>query len=149
MEPILLATDGSPSAAEATREAIGLAKRLDAPLVATAVEHVDTASLGYYGYGLSTVYSELKKGAHDQVEGTLERVARQAEDAGVECETVPLEGLVVEEICKLAAERRPELLVVGAHGWGPVRRLFFGSVSTGLLHDAPCPVLVAREAAHA
>ena len=40
MGPILLATDGSPSAAEATREAIELARALGAPLIAAAVEHV-------------------------------------------------------------------------------------------------------------
>ena len=31
-----------------------------------------------------------------------------------------------------------------AHGWGPARRFFSGSVSTGLVHSAPCPVLVVR-----
>jgi hypothetical protein len=36
------------------------------------------------------------------------------------------------------------LIVVGSHGWGALRRLVFGSVSTALLHEAPRPVLVAR-----
>jgi nucleotide-binding universal stress UspA family protein len=35
------------------------------------------------------------------------------------------------------------MIVVGAHGWGAVKRLVFGSVSLGVLHEAPCPVLVA------
>jgi nucleotide-binding universal stress UspA family protein len=145
MKPILLATDGSPSAAEATREAIELARALRVPLVATAVEHVTAPSYGYYGY--AEVYTELRKAEHEHVHQVLDNVARRAAEAGVECETVPLEGAVVEKICSLAAKRRPAMLVVGAHGWGPIKRLVFGSVSLGVLHDAPCPVLVARPAA--
>ena len=43
-----------------------------------------------------------------------------------------------------AADTGAELIVVGSHGWGPLRRLVFGGVSTALLHEAPYPVLVAR-----
>ena len=144
MKPILLATDGSPSAAEATREAIELARALGVPLVATAVEHVTAPSYGYYGY--AEVYSELRKAEHHHVATVLEDVADRAAAAGVACETVPLEGVVVEEICRLAREREAAMIVLGAHGWGAFRRLVFGSVSLGVLHDAPCPVLVARPA---
>jgi nucleotide-binding universal stress UspA family protein len=145
MKPILLATDGSPSAAEATREAIELARALGAPLVAAAVEHVTVPSYGYYGYG--EVVSELRKAEHDHVYQVLEEVAKRAAEAGVDCETVALDGPVVEEICRLAAKRRAAMIVLGAHGWGAIKRLVFGSVSLGVLHDAPCPVLVARPAA--
>jgi nucleotide-binding universal stress UspA family protein len=147
MRPILLATDGSPSAEEATREAISLAQKLNVRLFAAAVEHVDAAKLGYYGYGYSQVHAELEEGARIQVEEALARVADQAAEAGVPCETMHLTGPVVEAICELAEQKEPELVIVGAHGWGPVRRLLFGSVSRGVLHEAPCPVLVARGAA--
>jgi nucleotide-binding universal stress UspA family protein len=35
-----------------------------------------------------------------------------------------------------------DLLVVGSRGYGPVRRLLLGSVSSELVRSAPCPVLV-------
>ncbi len=38
----------------------------------------------------------------------------------------------------------PDLLVVGSHGRSPVARLFLGSVSSELVHKAPCSVRVAR-----
>ena len=142
MKPILLATDGSPSAAEATREAIELARLLGAPLVATAVEHVSAPSYGYYGY--AEIYSELRKAEHEHVEEVLAAVAEKAEAGGVPCTTFPREGVVVDEICKLARERDAAMIVLGAHGWGAVKRIVFGSVSQGVLHDAMCPVLVAR-----
>ena len=73
------------------------------------------------------------------------RSAERAAAAGVECQTFPLDGLpVVDEICKLAREREAAMIVIGAHGWGAIKRLVFGSVSLGVLHEAPCPVLVAR-----
>src|SRR3954454_23850889 len=103
MHPILLATDGSPSAAEATRGGIKLARSLGAPLVATGVEHVTVPAYGYFGY--AEVYEELRKAAHAHVEAVLADVAERADAAGVPCRTFHLEGMVVEAICKLAHER--------------------------------------------
>ncbi len=142
MKPIMLATDGSPASAEATREAIELALSLGAPLLAVCVEHVSVPSYGYYGY--ADVYSELRKSEREHVEKVLEELAATAAAEGVECETLPLEGPVVEEICRIAATRGVSMIVMGAHGWGALRRFVFGSVSQGVLHDAPCPVLIAR-----
>jgi nucleotide-binding universal stress UspA family protein len=34
------------------------------------------------------------------------------------------------------------MIVIGAHGWGSFRRLWHGSVSMTVLHEAHCPVLV-------
>lgn len=142
MTTIVLATDGSPSAAEATAEAIELAQALQARLLAVAVEHVAVPAYGYYGYG--DVYNDLMAGEHEHVQRILAEVAHEAEDAGVDCETIAPTGPVVEEICRIAREREAKLVVVGAHGWGAFRRFVFGSVSTGVMHEAPCPVLVVR-----
>ncbi|MGZ6696495.1 MAG: universal stress protein, partial [Solirubrobacteraceae bacterium] len=58
-------------------------------------------------------------------------------------------GSISEEICAVAASHHARLIVIGAHGWGPVKRLVHGSVSTGVMHHAACPVLVVPPAAHA
>ena len=147
--PILFATDGSPSAHEAQEEAVKLARQLDAPLVVVAVEHAALPAVGYSGYGYSNVIAELTQAEHHRVEELLATIAATASAAGVRCKTVAADGFVVEEICQLASERDAQLIVVGSHGWGAARRLFSGSVSTGLVHTAPCPVLVVRAAQHA
>jgi nucleotide-binding universal stress UspA family protein len=142
MRPILLATDGSPSAAEATLEAIELAKALDAPLVVASVSHVTVPAYGYYGY--SDVVSQLTRADDEHVQKVLAETLEAASAAGVACDTVAGKGPVVEEICKIARGRKARLVVVGAHGWRPLRRMVSGSVSMGVMHEAPCPVLVVR-----
>lgn len=144
MRPILFATDGSPSADDAQREALELAHRLNAPLVVVSVSHPALPAVGYAGYGYSDIVSELTQAEHKRVRELLALVAAAACAAGVPCTTVMADGFAVEEVCEVARERDAQLIVVGSHGWGAARRFFSGSVSTGLVHSAPCPVLVVR-----
>ena len=78
----------------------------------------------------------------DHVAEVLASVAQQATDAGVHCTTLSLDGPRGQVLCSAARDRDARLLVVGAHGWDRIGRLIHGSVSTFVLHHAPCPVLV-------
>ena len=144
MRPILFATDGSPSAEEAQKEAFELAERLAAPLLVVSVVHAAFPAVGYAGYGYSNIVVELTEAEHHRVTALLAAVAEAAEVEGVHCSTVAADGFAVEEICRVAREYDVQLIVVGSHGWGAAKRLLSGSVSTGLVHSAPCPVLVVR-----
>jgi nucleotide-binding universal stress UspA family protein len=142
MKPILLATDGSPSADAATREAIDLARAFGAPLIVVSVAQPVLPTYGAY-YGYTELAADLRETEAEHVAQTLAGVRERAIGAGVECETVALEGSPAgAEICGFAHENVPRLVVVGAHGWGRLGRLLHGSVSTHVLHHAPCPVLV-------
>jgi nucleotide-binding universal stress UspA family protein len=147
--PILFATDGSPSAQDAQKEAFDLAKRLDAPLLVVSVTHAALPAVGYSSYGYSDVVTELSHAEHRRVKELLATVASAACAAELPCTTVMADGFTVEEICAAASEHDAQLIVVGSHGWGAARRFFSGSVSTGLVHSAPCPVLVVRPRAEA
>ena len=142
MKSIMLATDGSPSAEEATREAIALACELGLPLTVVSVAHAELPFVGYYGYASTDVISELRRAAREHVKHVLATVRERAVAAGVAGETAALEGMAGEEICKAAHERDVRLIVVGAHGWGRMGRLLHGSVSEYVLHHADVPVLV-------
>lgn len=142
--PILFATDGSPSADEAQKQAFELAQRLDAPILVVSVAHTTLPAVGYAGYGYSNVVAELTQAEHKRVRELLATIATTACAAGLACTTVLADGFAVEEICEVARERDAQLIVVGSHGWGAARRFLSGSVSTGLVHSAPCPVLVVR-----
>lgn len=53
-----------------------------------------------------------------------------------------LSGTPGPTIVAACEEAGADLLVAGSRGYGPVLRVLLGSVSTQLLHKAPCPVLV-------
>ncbi|HKD95877.1 MAG TPA: universal stress protein [Gaiellaceae bacterium] len=142
--PILFATDGSPSADEAQKKAFELAERFEAPLLVVSVAHAGVPAVGYAGFGYSNIVAELTEAEHHRVAALLAAVEATAVAEGVHCSTVVADGLIVEEICRKAREYDAQLIVVGSHGWGAARRFLSGSVSTGLVHSAPCPVLVVR-----
>ena len=148
--PILLATDGSPSAGEAQRQAFDLAKLSGAPLLVVSVSHTTLPAVGYSAFGYSEVVTQLTRAEHMRLDALLATVTEAAADEGIDCTTVEADGAIVEEISRIAAEQQAQLVVVGSHGWGAARRFLSGSVSTGLIHSAPCPVLVVRasEGAH-
>lgn len=62
--------------------------------------------------------------------------------AGVTIDTRTIEGGPVSGVLSIAEAMKADLIAVGTHGHGPVERFFVGSVAAGLLHSAPCPVLV-------
>ena len=80
--PILFATDGSPSAEEAQKEAFELAERLAVPLLVVSVVHAVVPAIGYAGYGYSNVVSELTQAEHHRVTALLASVAETAEAEG-------------------------------------------------------------------
>jgi nucleotide-binding universal stress UspA family protein len=139
MKPVLVATDGSPTAEKATETAIELAKVLDTDLVVVTAWDIPYPIVGF---APAVVNAELAKPTEEEARKTAFDAAARAEEAGVEARAVVLRGLPVEGICAAAEKFAPRFLVIGSHGWGAVKRALFGSVSTGVLHHAKCPVLV-------
>ena len=88
--------------------------------------------------------AELTRAEQKRVQKLLATIAAAACAAGMSCSNGLADGFTVEEICGIATEHDAQLIVVGSHGWGATKRFLSGSVSTGLVHSAPCPVLVVR-----
>jgi nucleotide-binding universal stress UspA family protein len=141
MKPIVLATDGSPTAREAAEVAMELAHESGRPLVVVTVWDVSSSTLGY---GLVPALPDFSDMLRERAAEVLEEVRDSAGAEGLDMETVMLRGFPGDEICRAAEDRDAKLIVIGSHGWGPLRRLLFGSVSNDVLHHAPCPVLVVR-----
>ncbi len=146
--PIVLATDGSPSAAEATLQAVELARALDTQLVVVAVEHPPLLFAGTGVYGYAGIWAGIRELERERIEDVLAATCAVAQEASVPCEPVHAGEArpVAEQICHLAEARRAQMVVVGAHGWGSVGRVLHGSVSTAVVHEARCPVLVVPSA---
>lgn len=141
MDTILLATDGSPSAQSATAEAIELAKATGWTLHVLTLWR--TPTLTSSGYAPVMYLPEVEAEAEHAAE-TARRAVALAREAGLDATSEVREGVAAAEVCAVAAERGVRLIVMGAHGWGTFKRLVFGSVSTTVMHGAPCPVLIVR-----
>jgi nucleotide-binding universal stress UspA family protein len=62
---------------------------------------------------------------------------------GVLIEPVVLNGKPVQAVIDFAQRIGADLLVAGTHGHTRMERFLLGSVSTGLVRNASCPVLIA------
>src|SRR5260370_42206260 len=60
---------------------------------------------------------------------------------GTPYEVLMPRGKVTNELGRIVQEHEIDLLVVGTHGRGGVRKLFMGSVADEILRHAACPVL--------
>lgn len=134
---LLLATDGSKSAAVAGRAA-ALSNKTAAEL---HVVHVwtDVPPTAYPSPSLDDYSRQAKEEAGRLLRGQ----AWNARITGGRVAGQHLrEGRPAEEIIALAEELDADLVVVGSRRVGRVKRLITGSVSEGVVHRAPCPVLV-------
>jgi nucleotide-binding universal stress UspA family protein len=135
---ILVATDGSEWAKAATREAIWLAQRIGAEVVAVYV--MDTHMAFRLGIHASGARSEML--AEGRV--VLRHVSEIADGLGVNIRTELLEGDPKTVIVDCAAQEGADCLIIGSHGASGVEKALLGSVSTYCVHHAPCPVLVVK-----
>jgi nucleotide-binding universal stress UspA family protein len=55
---------------------------------------------------------------------------------------VTLIGLAVDDILEQAAKYKADYIILGSHGHGALYHLFSGSVVTGILKRAKCPIIV-------
>jgi nucleotide-binding universal stress UspA family protein len=142
VDTILFATDGSPSARKALGEAIELAQETGWKLRVLTVWQMPLVT--GYGFAPAAYVPELAETEKEHAAQVAHAAVAVAARAGVAATAEIREGLAADEICTAAAEEGARLIVMGAHGWGAIKRVLFGSVSTHVLHDAPCPVLIVR-----
>jgi nucleotide-binding universal stress UspA family protein len=72
----------------------------------------------------------------------LEPLAKQAHDAGVQCEIVVRPGLPADQILAYTREREIDRIIMGTHSPGPIGKLLVGSVAEAVLRIAKLPVYI-------
>ncbi len=87
--------------------------------------------------------ASLKEGLREHLEQLIEQKLA-ALPAGVEAAGEVIEGDPPAALAEAAAEA--DLLVLGSRGYGPLRSVLLGSVSSPLVREAPCAVMVAPRA---
>ena len=142
MNKILVATDGSGSAAEALEFGIELATEHDAELILVhVVPAVDLIPVSGFGLGISSAFPHEPTVEDREL---LEDAAAVAEEQDVRTTTVLLMGNTVDEIVAYADSHNVDLIVVGSRGHGAIATALLGSVSRGILGESKRAVLVVR-----
>lgn len=132
-----VAIDGSPESDHALQAALEIGgAKAELRLITVATDFVETWGF----WGATYALSELGEASRESAQKILEAAAGSLPD-GVEMSKVMVEGLAPVELREQSAKGL-DLLCVGSRGYGPLRRVLLGSVSSELLHEVACPVLV-------
>lgn len=143
-ERILVGTDGSDTADEAVRQAIGLASATGAALeLVSAYEPVPQSRMREQANEIPGDVAHAF-GPREGVNAILEAALGVAKQAGVEGRTHAREGDPADAILDVAEETKADLVVVGNKGMTGARRFLLGSVPNKISHHAPCSVLIVR-----
>ena len=153
-EKILVPVDGSEHSVKALEKAIEMAKKFDGRITLIHVYSVtvqpiivpEPATLSSPGipYLTAAEISRVAEAARDFGNKVLKDGEERARAGKVGVEKVLIEGHAVQEIVKAAKEGSFDLIVLGARGISHIREMFLGSVTDGVIHHAPCPVLVVK-----
>ena len=146
---VLVAIDGSEGSARASEVAVDLAEKFGAHLFVLNVFRgypeymtVFPSAPSPSGEAIQAYEEHARKAALEVVERTVS----MAEKKGVKARPKTSEtiGSVVETITDYAVSEKIDLIVMGTRGMGGFKKMLLGSVSSGVVTHANCPVLVVR-----
>ena len=136
-DDILLPTDGSTAAEHALSAVTPIAEQYDATV------HLLTA------FDLSEVTPSLREQArsqlHDHGTAAIERLAATASQLESEMAVIETMQPVHEAILEYAEDHEIDLIAMGTHNPGTLRRFTMGSVTRRTVRSSDCPVLVVGE----
>ncbi len=144
---VLIATDGSEFSKAAVKKACD--HFLGANDQIRIVSAYDDSPIAAEPYGMLVEYQAaatdaVRKQAADAIKEAESIVRDHPKGKDAYLETMVLTGRADREIVADAEKWGADMIVVGSHGRGFWDRALLGSVSTGVLHHAPCSVLIAR-----
>lgn len=144
---VLIATDGSDYSRAAIEECgrMILDPANTEMLVVSSYE--DSYPVTAEPFALSAdYYQKIEEAVRDQAASFVDEAKSMilSKFPSAKISTEVLRGAPDQQIVEKAKEWKADLIVVGSHGRGFWGRLL-GSVSTGVIHHAPCSVLVVRK----
>jgi nucleotide-binding universal stress UspA family protein len=141
---ILLPVDFSPLSEIAARYAARMAESFGGRIHVIHVLPTDSlvATVPEQGAAIVTPLEPLLEQAERRLDGFIaEHLPGVSADRRAVC------GVPAVDIAREAEEMGADLIVMGTHADGVVKRLVFGSVSKSVLESAPCAVLLVPLAA--
>jgi len=151
---ILVPLDGSEHSLRAFEIAVQMAKKFDGKITLIHVYSVGvrpvvmheptTLTPSWVPVMAPAEFSKVVDASRKAGANILADSKKRAEAEGIQVERLLKEGHTVQEILKTAKEGAFDLIVMGARGVSKIREILLGSVSDGVIRNAPCPVLVTK-----
>jgi nucleotide-binding universal stress UspA family protein len=144
---VTIALDGSPDAAAALAffSALPLPRDLTVRLVGVVQPLGHYAASAAASATLAIALTQYEEGLREELQRPLESAATTLRPRVKAVVTTMPVGLPADVIVREARTSDADLIVVGARGLGPLKRVLLGSVSESVLGHAHCPVLVVRQ----
>ena len=136
---ILVAVDGSEVSMRALTHAARLAKEEGAELYAV---HVVPSPPFEYGGEIADYYDQARHSSARWMKDVEVEAAKHG--LNIRTETIVGASSVVDTIVGYADSITGDLIVTGTRGRTPSTRMPIGSVASGLVETARCPVLIVR-----
>jgi nucleotide-binding universal stress UspA family protein len=136
---VLVAVDGSEYSMNAAEYAISITKVYGSQLIAL---HVITSDVSTIASTFSPQMEEIKKNAQE----FFDKIRGKGEanwDIPLRTELIASSS-VVGGIIDFAEKENIDLIVVGTRGRSGLKRLLLGSVASGIVNYAHCPVMIVK-----
>lgn len=140
MKAILTPVDFSDATAGVIETASQLAKAFNARVVLLHVIEPEPDFVGFEAVPPSVHVNVPRDYEPERLQ--LERLKKSVAEAGLEVTCVQQHGITPAKILEEATMQDAGWIVMGSHGHGALYELFVGSVTTGVLKGARCPVVV-------
>jgi nucleotide-binding universal stress UspA family protein len=139
---ILLAVDGSESAARATRKlAEAAAAFREAPAIELVTVHVPVPYVGGF-VGGALPRDAIERHYREEGEKALAPCKQVLDQANLRYASHILVGDVATAIAQEAAKRRCDMIYMGTRGMSAMANMLVGSTATKVVHLAPVPVVL-------
>ena len=144
---VLIATDGSELSVHAARRGLELLGKPDSVTVVAVVTDIPGEEAGGFEGPVETPeeqqaeWDQEQADANAAIAATIDGIQQPSAARRVEV------GDPGGAICAAARAIEADVVVLGSHGRGVLKRVVLGSVSEYVLRHAPCPVLVVRQGA--
>jgi nucleotide-binding universal stress UspA family protein len=149
-QKILVCVDGSDNSLEAAEYSITLAKNMGSQLTILNVLETEPWYYGEKAYEWASPekLNEVYENENAKIQKILNDIKEKAKKQGIQSRTkilmVPrIEG-TVKPILKYAEDEGIDLIMVGTRGRTDIKRMLLGSVASGVVTYAHCPVIIVK-----
>ena len=90
------------------------------------------------------LYRKVCDQQEDEAKSYLADLEYEFREKGIDAQKCIARGPVIETIISIAEDKNADIITIASHGRTGLSRVFYGSISAGLLHSIDRPLLLIR-----